>query len=87
MRYRVHLYAIVRVEHELEAASSVDAISKLVTTHLDLYQRFNRPGQEYADDFDKWVLVDPLTDYTDSTGRLKPDIENSEWVQVTDPVH
>ena len=87
MRYRLHLYAIVRVEHEFEAASPADAISKLVTTDLDLYQRFDRAGQEYADDFDKWVLVDPLTHYTDSTGRLKPDIENSEWVQVTDAVH
>jgi hypothetical protein len=86
MKYRVHLYAIVRVDHELEAASPADAISKLVTTDLDLYRRFDRPGQEYADDFDNWVLVDPLTDYTDSTGRLEPDIEKSEWLEVTGPI-
>jgi hypothetical protein len=87
MKYRVHLYAIVRVEHELEATSPGDAVSKLVATHLNLYQRFDRAGQEYADDFDKWVLVDPLTEHADSTGRLEPDIENSEWLQVTGPVH
>jgi hypothetical protein len=87
MRYRVHLYAIVRVEHELEAASPADAVLKLATSDLHLYQRFDRPGQEYADDFDKWVLVHPLTDNVDSSGRLEPDFESSKWLEVTGPVH
>ena len=87
MRYRVHLFATVRVEQELEAVSPGDAVSKLVASDLNLYQRFDRPGQEYADDFDKWVLVDPLTDHADSTGRLEPDIESSKWLHVTSPVY
>ena len=80
MKYRVHLFVKVRVERELDADSAEEAARRAF--EADLYQRFDRPGQEFAGEVDEVLLVDPLTDEMDRAGRRLHDYENARWLRV-----
>ncbi len=82
MKYRVHLFVQVRVEHELDTDTPEDAARLAFESDLDLYRRFDSPGQEYVGHIDEVCLVEPLTDEADADGRLIPDHEWSQWLQV-----
>jgi hypothetical protein len=84
MRFRVHLYVLVRVEHELEAETPEEAALQAFAADLDLHSRFRGPDQEYAEDIDDICLVDPLTDEVDADGRRLPDFDWSQWLRVTE---
>ena len=83
MKFRVHLYVVVRVERELDAVTAEEAASTAFTNDDDLYRRFDQPGQEYSESIEEVCLVDPLTDETDRKGRLLPDYENSREYRVS----
>ena len=83
VRYRVHLFATVRVEHELEAESPEAAAIAASNADLHLYERFDRAGQEYAEQLDDLVLVDPLTEFRDELGRRLPDYDLADWYELT----
>ena len=70
MKYRVHLFAQVRVEQEWEADTPEEA-ARLAFAACD-------------GPVDAVCLVDPLTDTADRAGRLLPDDQWSQWLCVTD---
>jgi hypothetical protein len=84
MKYRVHLFVQVRVKQELDVDTPEDAAQLAFELDLDLYRRFDSPGQEYAEHIGEVCLVEPLTDEADADGRLIPDHEWSQWLQVTE---
>ncbi len=59
-RYRVHIYAIVRVPVEVEAKSKTDAI-KRAEEQTNLYSAFRNPDVEYAEEVTEY-LVDECDD-------------------------
>ena len=86
MKYRCHVYAIVRIEHECDAETPQQAAwlaaDKVVIEAHDL---FNRPGMSYAEDHQPEVVVDPLTEERDpDTGRLLADVSRSVTVKLDD---
>lgn len=62
MKYRVHLYAVVRVPVDVEADDPLEAAVKAEES-IDLHQDFRRG--EYAEEIES-VLVDSL----DANGKL-----------------
>ena len=81
MRYRVHFYATVRVEYELEANSAEEAALQALGETSDLHQRLAGPRQEYAEHIEDDCLVDPLTEHV-RAGRLVPDFDKSRWLRL-----
>ncbi len=60
MKYRVHVYAIVRVPFEIEADSELEALKK--ADEVDLAEELAKGWRgEFADDIDGY-LVDELGD-------------------------
>ncbi len=85
MKYRVHVYAEVRVEFEVEAKSHRAAAKQVARTCMeDFHRRFKAKDQEYAETFDADMVVDPLTDKTDPAGRLLADVEDSRTIYVNE---
>jgi hypothetical protein len=82
MHYRVHLFAVVRVEFEVEADTIADAATHAMTREQELEQRFSRPGEQYAESVENWLLVDPLTENPDKHGRRLPDYGGARWVRI-----
>ncbi len=69
-KYRVHVFPIVRVSVEVEAEDREKAAKKAVE-ETDFERLLH---DEFADDFDDAVLVDPL----DEDGEI--DYEHSAWL-------
>lgn len=80
MKYRVHIFAVVRVPVDVEAESQEQAILKAEST-VDLYRMFEDPDRrghseepgEYAEEIDEY-LVDEL----DENGEFT-DADKSIW--------
>lgn len=60
MKFKVHIYAIVRVPVEVEAENAQEAI-KVAEQSCDMHALFNHPEYEYAEDTDGY-LVDEIGD-------------------------
>jgi len=65
MKYKVHIYAVIRLPLEVEAESQEEAINK--TDEFDLHHMIDNERFEYAEDIDCF-LVDEVgaADYTNS---------------------
>lgn len=59
MRYRVHIYATVRVPVDVEASSPVEA-ARRAENEINLYDRLSCNGFEYAEEI-KSFLVDEIS--------------------------
>ena len=76
-KYRVHIFAVVRIPVEVEAESQIEAIEK-AEDDTDLNSLLNRGDVEYADEITEY-LVDEVEDkeylrstwYKDSAEGIK----------------
>ena len=66
-KYRVHIYALVRVPVDLEAPTPIEAARK-AENETDLYSAVKRQHIEYAEDVESY-LVDELNDDGEWNGK------------------
>jgi len=83
MKYRVHIYAVVRVPVEVEAESQQEAI-KMAEESVDFHSLLSHGEYEYAEDVDGF-LVDELDEDGDHTNSTWYD-ENGEINRTMHPL-